>query len=221
MYKVRLSFYKKGYAKFISHLDLMRMFQRIFRIADVDVTFSQGFNPHPKMSIAHPLPVGVTSNEEYLDIQVDSKPDYEELVNRINNAMPHDIKIIRAWEPIEPMNLLCLSKYTVNFSLEKKIDYFQDYINALKKKEDIVIAKKTKKGTSNVDIKPWIKSFDVISSDGINFTINMLLSTGEQANLKASSVLDALVKYIPDFKIMYCDINRDCIMKENMTKIDV
>ena len=97
MYKVRLSFYKKDYAKFVSHLDLMKMLQRVFRIAGVDVTFSQGFNPHPKMSIAYPLPVGVTSGEEYLDLQVDSMPDYDKLVEQINSAMPRDIKIIKSW----------------------------------------------------------------------------------------------------------------------------
>ncbi|MBQ2897356.1 MAG: DUF2344 domain-containing protein [Clostridia bacterium] len=221
MYKVRLSFYKKGYAKFVSHLDLMRMFQRIFKIAGVDIAFSQGFNPHPKMSIAHPLPVGVTSDEEYLDIQLNSMPDYDRLVSQINKAMPEDIKILRAWEPIEAMNLLCLSKYTVKLTLREKVHCFEDIITAFKNMNEIVVSKKTKKGIADVDIKPWIKSFDILESDGTDFTVSMLLSTGEKANLKAFTVLDALAKYIPEFKLLYCDINRDCILKENMAKIDV
>lgn len=221
MYKVRVSFYKKGYAKFVSHLDLMRMFQRIFKIAGVDITFSQGFNPHPKMSIAYPLPVGVTSDEEYLDIQLNAMPDYERLVEQINSAMPKDIQIIRAWEPIEQMNLLCLSKYTVKITLQEKLERFEQLLNEFKNKVDIVVDKKTKKGIANVDIKPWIKAVDILENDGINITLNMILSTGEKANLKATNVLDALAEYVEGFKLLYCDINRDCLLKENMMKIDV
>lgn len=221
MYKVRLSFYKKGYAKFVSHLDLMRMFQRIFKIAEVDITFSQGFNPHPKMSIAHPLPVGVTSDEEYLDIQLDSKPDYNELVAKLNSVMPRDIKIIKAWEPAQPMNLLCFSKYTARIAIQDDITDFGKCIEDFKRKESIVVAKKSKKGISDVDIKPFIKGFDLLGDDKGVYTISMLLSTGEKANLKAMTVIDALNKYYPDLKLLYFDINRDCILKENMTKIDV
>jgi len=128
MYKVRLSFFKKDYAKFVSHLDLMKMFQRVFRIAGVDVTFSQGFNPHPKMSIAYPLPVGVTSGEEYLDLQVDSAPDYVDLVNKINSAMPKDIKITKAWEPRDNMNEICLAEYTTILTLYNEISELESVI---------------------------------------------------------------------------------------------
>ena len=221
MYKVRLSFYKKSYAKFVSHLDLMRMFQRIFRIAGVDVTFSQGFNPHPKMSIAHPLPVGATSDEEYLDIQVDSKPDYNELVNRINGAMPQDIKIISAWEPVDSMNEISLAKYTVKLTLVNRIGELDGLISSFCSRNDIIIEKKTKKGVSDTDIKPMIKSIELSDVADNNVVLKFIISIGEKANLKASSVLDAMEKYIPGFEILYCDINRDLLLKENMTKIDV
>lgn len=221
MYKVRLSFYKKGYAKFVSHLDLMKMFQRIFKIAEVDIAFSQGFNPHPKMSIAYPLPVGNTSDEEYIDIQLNSEPDYEKIVTQINSAMPMDIKITKAWEPKENMNLLCFSKYTVKGSLTHSVDNLEKLIYGFLQRQDIVIAKKTKKGVSDADIKPWIKELKLLENSDKDFVLQMVLSTGEKANLKAVSVLEALSKYIEEFKPLYFDINRDCILKENMTKIDV
>lgn len=221
MYKVRLSFYKKDYAKFVSHLDLMRMFQRIFRIAGVDVTFSQGFNPHPKMSIAYPLPVGVTSDEEYIDIQLDSKPDYIELVNKINSAMPRDIKVIRAWEPKDNMNSLCQAEYTVNLTLNDSPDDLFKAVEEFCGRNDIIIDKKTKKGISDTDIKPMIKKITVLDIAGNNLILKFILSIGDKANLKASSVLDAMEKYIPGFEILFCDINRDALFKENMTKIDV
>jgi len=221
MYKVRLSFFKKDYAKFVSHLDLMKMFQRVFRIAGVDVTFSQGFNPHPKMSIAYPLPVGVTSGEEYLDLQVDSAPDYVDLVNKINSAMPKDIKITKAWEPRDNMNEICLAEYTTILTLYNEISELESVIETFMARKDIVVDKKTKKGISATDIKSMIKKVDVVENNGREVTIKMLLSIGEKANLKATTVLEAMEKYIEGFAVEYTDINRDGIFKENMTKIDI
>ena len=221
MYKVRLSFYKKDYAKFVSHLDLMKMFQRVFKIAGVDVTFSQGFNPHPKMSIAYPLPVGVTSEEEYLDLQVDSAPDYEKLVAQINSAMPKDIKIIKAWEPKENLNLIRYAKYNVKVTLENELDNIAELTEKFLTEDEIIIDKKTKKGISATDIKSMIKEIKTVRADGLEAEFQFVLSIGEKANLKATGVLDAMEKYIADFKVMYTDIERDGIFKENMTKIDI
>lgn len=221
MYKVRLSFYKKDYAKFVSHLDLMKMFQRVFKIAGVDVTFSQGFNPHPKMSIAYPLPVGVTSEEEYLDIQVDSAPDYEKLVQQINSAMPKDIKIIKAWEPKENLNLIRYAKYNVKVTLENELDNIAELTEKFLNEDEIIIDKKTKKGISATDIKSMIKEIKTVGTNGKDAEFQFILSIGEKANLKATGVLDAMEKYIPGFKVMYTDIERDGIFKENMTKIDI
>ena len=221
MYKVRLSFYKKDYAKFVSHLDLMKMFQRVFKIAGVDVTFSQGFNPHPKMSIAYPLPVGVTSEEEYLDLQVDSVPDYEKLVAQINSAMPKDIKIIKAWEPKENLNLIRYAKYNVKVTLENELENVAELTEKFLTEDEIIIDKKTKKGISATDIKSMIKEIKTVRADGLEAEFQFVLSIGEKANLKATGVLDAMEKYITDFKVMYTDIERDGIFKENMTKIDI
>ncbi len=221
MYKVRLSFFKKDYAKFVSHLDLMKMFQRVFRIAGVDVTFSQGFNPHPKMSIAYPLPVGVTSEEEYLDLQVDSAPDYEKLVEQINSAMPKDIKITKAWEPKENLNLICYAKYNVKVTMENELDNLSLLVDEFCKRDEIIIDKKTKKGISATDIKSMIKEIKIVAENNIEADFEFVLSIGEKANLKATSVIEAMEKYIPQFKAMYLDIERDGIFKENMTKIDI
>ena len=79
MYKIRICFSKTGYSKYVSHLDLMKTLQRTFRRGGIDISYSQGFNPHPIMSIAHPLPLGVEGLNEYMDISVDSKPNFEEL----------------------------------------------------------------------------------------------------------------------------------------------
>ena len=173
------------------------------------------------MSIAYPLPVGVTSEEEYLDLQVDSVPDYEKLVEQINSAMPKDTKITKAWQPKENLNLICYAKYNVKVTLENELDNLTSLISEFCSRDEIVIDKKTKKGISATDIKPMIKEIKIVNENGLETDFEFVLSIGEKANLKATSVIEAMEKYIPQFKAMYLDIERDGIFKENMTKIDI
>ena len=77
MSKLRLLFEKQGTACYISHLDLMRTFQRLFLRGGIFVKHSQGFHPHPIMSILLPLPVGQSSCCELLDFEVESEVDLE------------------------------------------------------------------------------------------------------------------------------------------------
>ena len=71
-FKIRIRFSKHGHIKFVGHLDMVRYFQKVMRRANVDIAYSQGFSPHQKMSFASPLSVGVTSQGEYFDIEVNS-----------------------------------------------------------------------------------------------------------------------------------------------------
>ena len=75
--KIRIKFKKYGPVRFIGHLDVMRFYQKALRRAGIDVTYTTGFSPHQVMSFAAPLGVGLTSNGEYMDIQVNSLPEPE------------------------------------------------------------------------------------------------------------------------------------------------
>lgn len=77
--KLRIKFIKYGPVRFIGHLDVMRYFQKALRRAEIDVTYTAGFSPHQVMSFAAPLGVGLTSNGEYMDIQVNSLPSTEKV----------------------------------------------------------------------------------------------------------------------------------------------
>ena len=85
--KVRIKFSKSGNMKFIGHLDTMRYFQKAMRRADIDIAYSTGFSPHQIMSFAAPLGVGITSEGEYLDIEVNSTESTEKSVAALNAAM--------------------------------------------------------------------------------------------------------------------------------------
>ena len=91
----RLLFEKKGNAIWISHLDLMRVFQRSFKRAGLPLTHTQGFNPRPSVSIALPLSVGIESSCELLDFDLDGEPiPEEEIKRRLNEKLVEGVRVL-------------------------------------------------------------------------------------------------------------------------------
>lgn len=219
MFKYRLTFSKTGYAKYVSHLDLMRMFQRAFKRAELPISYSQGFNPHQKMSIGFPLPLGVTGTHEYMDIELDENLSFEELTDRLNAALPPDFKIISAMTPQMKASLLKWASYSVEIFLTEGILNLKEKADAVFAMPEIVVEKKTKKGVSETDIKPAIKSVKIHTPDNKTLVLNLVLSCADGTNLKAQTVADALAKYVENFNIEHITINRDGLFLENMTEI--
>ena len=89
-------FSKEERVKYISHLDLMRTLQRALRRAEIPVAFSQGFNPHPRLSFASALAVGMTSEGEYMDILLEQDLVPDEFCNRMNKVLPLGIRMLEA-----------------------------------------------------------------------------------------------------------------------------
>ena len=117
--KVRIKFTKHGAMKFIGHLDIMRYFQKAMRRADVDIKYSEGFSPHQVMSFAAPLGVGLTSNGEYMDIEVNSMKDSKTMVSQLNEVMVEGIEVLscRRLEDTakNAMSMVAAADYTVRF----------------------------------------------------------------------------------------------------------
>ena len=158
MLKRRILFTKTGRAKFLSHLDLMRTFQRAFLRADVRLKHSEGFNPHPIMSFALPLSVGMESQCELLDFQLDGETEPPELVARLTDALPEGITVLEVYEPARKFSEI---KW---LEIEGRLNY-DDGIPAgtaeelaeLFKAEKLILRKKTKRGEADFDIIPCIK----------------------------------------------------------------
>ena len=92
--KIRIKFRKYGVMKFIGHLDMMRYFQKCIRRAGIDIAYSEGFSPHQIMSFAAPLGVGITSDGEYLDIEVGSSLSSGQSVRNLNEVMAEGVEIV-------------------------------------------------------------------------------------------------------------------------------
>lgn len=177
MDKLRLRFEKTGRAIWISHLDLMRTLQRGFSRAGISLAYSEGFNPHPLMSIALPLSVGMESVCEILDVKIEGKFDAEQL----NLCLPEGIRVLEAYrseQKASEIRWLEISGETVNADA--------DSLNRFFAQDSIVISKKTKRGVSDTDIRPMIRE--------IRFEENRVhaLISAQNPTLNPNNLLDAI-----------------------------
>lgn len=169
--KARIKFQKYGSMKFIGHLDVMRYFQKAFRRAQIDNEYSKGYNPHQIMSFAAPLGVGLTSDGEYLDVQLLSSDAPEVMVERLNAVLTEGCRITDFHPLLDPeenkrvitaMSLVASADYMVSLKdgyLLEGISSQETFENEFKKfldQNEIVIDKKTKNSEKAVDIRPMI-----------------------------------------------------------------
>ena len=182
--------------KFIGHLDIMRYFQKVMRRTEIDIAYSEGFNPHQKMSFAAPLGVGLTSEGEYLDIEANSVTSSYDMIEKMNQTMVDGMQVLSVValddNAANAMSLVAAADYLVKYREGYKPECFVDN-NVLKvefnkfiNSEAINILKKTKKSEKEVDIKPMIYSTEI--NDGV---ICMKLATGSSKNLKPELVMQA------------------------------
>lgn len=196
--KVRIKFSKQGPVKFIGHLDVMRYFQKAMRRAEIDIKYSEGFSPHQIMSFAAPLGVGLTSNGEYMDIEVNSMTDTKTMMDQLNAVMVEGISVTDCHVLDEraqnAMSLVAAADYTLTFREGKEPADLEGFFNGLSdfmNQPQILITKKTKKGEKEVDIKAGIYE---LSADGER--IFMKVSSGSADNLKPELVMEAYYQFL-------------------------
>ena len=198
--KIRIQFAKYGKMVFIGHLDVMRYFQKALRRAEVDLVFTQGFSPHPVLSFAAPLGVGIESCGEYADLEVNTSGTSEEMKKRLNDVMVPGMEVLdyRQLPDDAPnaMSSVAAADYCLTFregSAPKDSAAFLAAFQAFLNRSEITVEKTTKKGSRMVDLKPLV--FDSClkekSETGDGPAIFLQVSTGSSENLKPELVLDA------------------------------
>lgn len=160
--RVRIKYSKQGLLKFIGHLDMMRAFQKLLRRADIDVTFSEGYSPHMIMSYAFPLGVGMTSDSEYVDVDLNQAYGSLALVERLNEAAPEGVHILDAREvptgkANKGMTLVARADYTLAFrpGHEWPAGWDTSFGEWIRKPE-ILAVKKGKKTEKEINLAPLI-----------------------------------------------------------------
>lgn len=197
---LRAVFNKKNYLKYIGHLDLMRLFHRSFNRANIPLKYSEGFNPHPKFSIANPLSLGIESDEEYMDVHLDYIP-VDEFIKKVNDVLPKDVQIIKGvyLEKEESIaSIIAWAFYEIRFSLDKELEK-EDLNEILAKwleKEEVMITRLRRKGNKKIEKEENIRSFigNIVIKEVKNncIIIDALLRSGSNGNLKPIDFIEAL-----------------------------
>ncbi len=214
--EIRIKFAKYDTMKFISHLEVMRYFQKAVRRSGLDVAYTEGFNPHQIMSFAAPLGVGQTSESEYFDIELHTAPSIDELVARLNAVMTDGMRILSA-EILPPpvpqvkretaMALVAASSYLVmkkdGYEEEHTKEELQEKFQQFTAQGSIPFLKKSKKTEAEVDLKKLmykvlpIGNTTEFSGSYENDTVfYMLLSAGSVNNLKPDTVMEAFYAFL-------------------------
>ncbi|HIR64597.1 MAG TPA: DUF2344 domain-containing protein [Candidatus Faecousia faecigallinarum] len=162
----RLLFEKMGNAVWISHLDLMRVFQRAFRRAGIAIYHSQGYSPRAHVSMALPLPVGTESQCELLDFAFaeGAQLPLESLPARLNAVLPAGIRVLSAWEGGKKLKELTYLDASLTLQYdhglpagagEKILAFFQSG-------QPVIVPKRTKTGQTQLDIQPMIQAVSIL-----------------------------------------------------------
>ncbi|MCI8408263.1 MAG: DUF2344 domain-containing protein [Lachnospiraceae bacterium] len=216
--KVRVKFSKTGSMKFIGHLDVMRYFQKAIRRSGIDIAYSQGFNPHQLISFAAPLGVGLTSDSEYMDMELKSSFSSKEAMDRLNAAMNDEIRVESYVELEEgsknAMSIVAAADYCISLKDGYPlVEDFQAKFDMFLTQPEIIMRKKTKKSEKEVNIKPYIyhigytmEEFSGKINRNIEKTvaqqyengqkIYMQIATGSVVNIKPELVMEAFYKYM-------------------------
>lgn len=179
MDKIRLRFKKTGRAIYISHLDLMHTMQRGFSRAGYELKYSEGFNPHPIISIILPLSVGCSSVCELMDFKLKQECSLDKLPEELTAVLPEGIEVIEAYEPQrKAAELKWLAIEGIFEYDERSAADMADKLAKFFERDEIVVPKKTKRGMGEFDVKSAIKEI-AFSADGDNVKVSALISAQE------------------------------------------
>ncbi len=197
MDKLRLRFEKTGRAVYISHLDLMHTMQRVFSRAGYELKYSEGFNPHPQISILLPLSVGTASLCEIMDFRLKGEADPAELPARLTAVMPEGIRALECYEQVSKAALLKYLEIEGVFEYDDRpCGEMAKDLTAFFDQEAIVIVKKTKRGTGESDIRPAIRSIRFCEAEeGVK--VRAVISA-QEPTLNPALLADALRQLRPE-----------------------
>ena len=197
MDKLRLRFEKTGRAVYISHLDLMHTMQRVFSRAGFELKYSEGFNPHPQISIALPLSVGMASRCELMDFKLKKDADLDSLPEKLTAVMPEGLRVTECYEAERKTAAL---KY---LEIEGRFEYDARPLEAMcaglrefYSRDSIVITKKTKRGVGETDIRPGIR--EIAFAPGEKAVMVKAVISAQEPTVNPELLAEALRQLVPE-----------------------
>lgn len=223
---IRLKFSRLGPVKYLGHLDMMRYFQKVLLRAEIDMKYSEGFNPHQILSFAYPLGVAMETLGDYMDIEVNSMESLDDIVQRMNAVMNEGVSIVSASivpdDELNAMASVAAAKYQVGLNknlLTESVNRINDFLG----QNEILIKRESKKEKHKKQNKEAIKEatfkdikegiFDLELSESGD-SICMFLQSGSSLNVKPIDVMNAYSEYINEV-ISITEIKRIDIYRYN------
>ena len=196
MQRLRISFSRGEEVKYISHLDLMRLWERALRRAKMPLAYSQGFSPHPKISIAAPLPLGVTSETELADIILTKRVSPYYFINAINGQLPLGIGIIGVTQVALQLPALQsqvrLAEYRVKLETHMQPNEVKGLLDAFLAKRELPWQHHRDDGVRKYDLRAVVDDLWLIDCNGACCTIGMRLRNDSKATGRSEQVTLAL-----------------------------
>ena len=189
---VRIKYSKLGDISYISHLDIIKLMERIVRRTGLKLSYSQGFNPHPKTAFSQALQLGVQSHCEYLDMEFDEAVEEDLLIQKLNEKTVEGINFIEAKILTDKVDSLVAfithSRYeiAVDEEDENKISKIISAINKINNTNEMLLTKKTKKGNiKEYNVKEYIGTIDFErKSDGLSIFVDICSGSVKSINPK-------------------------------------
>jgi len=213
----RLLFEKKGNAVWMSHLDLMRVFQRAFKRAGLPLTHTQGFNPRPSVSIALPLSVVVESVCELLDFDLDGEAvPNEEICSKLNHALVDGVQVLQVYENGKKIRDLSLLHCQVTLEYDSGIpNNARVALQELFSRKSLIVPKKSKNGMQEQDIIPMLNNLEVIEAGECELVLDCVVCC-QNPTLNPMQLVAAIALHQPVLKPDFAKCRRiEVFDKEN------
>jgi len=197
----RALFEKTGNAVWISHLDLMRVFQRAFKRAGLPLTHTQGFNPRPSVSIALPMSVGIESKCELLDFDLEGeKRSNEEILHRLNENLISGVKVLAVYDDFSKIKNLAYLDCVLTLEYDNGIpDGCMQQLKELFGREEVIVEKRTKNGPKPENIIPLIRTLEIAQTDDHVLELRARICCQNPA-LNPMQMTVAIENYLPGMK---------------------
>ncbi len=215
MSSIRVRFSRGESVKFISHLDLMKVFERAIRRSGLPIAYSKGFNPHPQMVFGLPLSVGMTSGCEYADFELGNETEPEEFMKRLNASLPEGIRVTAAAANNSKRNIMASisgAEYLLQIFAKEVLPFEKASagLENMLKCESIKVEKESmgkdgRKVLKETEIRPMILKAEIEPMEappagyegfGSAYMIKAVMKAGSEANLRPDLFLKALARHL-------------------------
>lgn len=175
----------------------MRTMTRAIRRSKIPLWYTEGFNPHPYMTFALPLSLGMESENDAMDIRVEGEISDEEVFSALRGAMPEGITVTGVTEPVLDPKYIAFAAFEISFFVSESEEELEGRITNMLEGEELIVQKLGKKGHKKVykdiDLLPYVTSYKIEKANG-TLVLSLVLPAGSTTNINPSLLADKIVK---------------------------